>query len=186
MYFLRVPSCPSWFKPFILQTTPRFAYTVAAMPTITALLHTHNDALRLGRALEMLFPCDEILVIDHDSEDDTAKVAREYGARVLQGEPEVSYLHVANREWIFSLDPRESISEALAASLFEWKSEAIPANVRAYSVYRREETSQGWIENPTAQTRLVRSDWNRWQGPFPIHDASSIALEGELLHFVFP
>ncbi len=156
------------------------------MPTITALLHTQNDALRLGRALEMLFPCDEIIVIDHDSNDATGQVAREYGARVLSAKPEFSLLHAAHGDWIFTLDPHESITEALAASLFEWKSEEIPANVRAYSVFRREETPEGWIENPFAQTRLVRADWNRWQGRFPATDPAAIALEGELLHFVFP
>ena len=43
------------------------------MPKTTALLHTHNDALRLGRALDSLRPCDEVLVIDEGSEDDTAR-----------------------------------------------------------------------------------------------------------------
>lgn len=157
-----------------------------SMPTITALLHTRNDALRLGRALEMLFPCDEILIIDHGSDDATSHVAREYGARVLAAEPRVSYRDTAQGEWIFSLDPRESVTEALAASLFEWKSEEIPAGVRAFSVYRRDETTDGWIDNPIAQTRLVRSDWNRWAGHLPLHEPSAVALEGDLLHFVFP
>src|SRR5258708_18864263 len=134
------------------------------MPSITALLHTHNDALRLGRALEMLFPCDEIAIIDHDSSDGTREVARDYGARILNASPGISYAQMISGEWILSLDPRESITEALAASLFEWKSEAIPPSVRAFSVYRREETVDGWIENPMAQTRLVRADWNRWTG----------------------
>jgi glycosyltransferase involved in cell wall biosynthesis len=156
------------------------------MPTITALLHTHDDALRLGRALEMLFPCDEILIIDHDSSDATREVAREYGARFLTAIPGISYLQTTRGEWIFSLDPRESVTEALAATLFEWKSEAIPANVRAFSVYRREETVEGWIENPIAQTRLVRADWERWAGHFPERDAAAVALEGELLRFMFP
>ena len=156
------------------------------MPSITALLHTHNDALRLGRALEMLFPCDEIVIIDHDSDDGTSEVAREYGATILKASPGVPRLQTMRGEWIFSLDPRESVTEALAASLFEWKLEAIPASVRAFSVYRREETVEGWIANPIAQTRLVRADWNRWAGRFPERDASAVALEGELLHFVFP
>ena len=134
----------------------------------------------------MLFPCDEIVIVDHGSDDRTAAVAREYGARIAAESDSWSYPSLVRGEWIFSLDPRESITEALAASLFEWKLESVPANARAFSVYRREETTAGWIQDPVAQTRLVRADWNRWAGNFPEPEASAVALEGELLRFVFP
>jgi hypothetical protein len=164
-----------------------FAYTLwQVMPTITALLHTLNDGLRLGRALEMLFACDEILIIDYGSDDRTVAVAREYGARVVEANEGISRASVVRGEWIFTMDPRESMTESLGASLFEWKLETVSSNVRAFSVYRREETTAGWIQNPVAQTRLVRADWNRWAGNFPEPDASAVALEGELLRFLFP
>ena len=134
----------------------------------------------------MLFPCDEILVIDHDSDDGTVNVAREYGARVVKAKPSISYAEIALTDWILTLDPRESVTEALAASLFEWKGEEIPAEVRAFSMYRRDETMEGWVANPVAQTRLVRADWNLWTGHFPKSDAAAVALEGDLLHFEFP
>jgi len=170
-----------------LSRSLRFAYTLwQVMPTITALLHTQNDGLRLGRALEMLFACDEIVIIDHGSDDRTAAVAREYGARVVEANQSISRASVVRGEWIFTLDPRESMTESLGASLFEWKSEAVPANVHAFSVYRREETAEGWIQNPLAQTRLVRADWDRWAGNFPQPEESAVALEGELLRFIFP
>ena len=47
------------------------------------MLHTENDALRLGRALETVYACDDILVVDHGSRDATVRVAREYGAHVV-------------------------------------------------------------------------------------------------------
>ena len=53
------------------------------MTSITALLHTENDALRVGRVLETLYPCDQILVVDHGSRDASVRIAREYGARVV-------------------------------------------------------------------------------------------------------
>jgi glycosyltransferase involved in cell wall biosynthesis len=169
------------------------------MRTITALLHTENDALRLGRCLETLYPCDEIVIVDHASRDATVEVAREYGARIIDAKTNLRAdllqagspvdLGTGLRGWILCLDSCESLSESLAASLYEWKTEWSSSQqnaVQAFSVFLREETATGWIENPVAQTRLVPPDWNRWKGRFPAHDLSAIALEGEVLRFVFP
>ena len=160
------------------------------MLPITALLHTENDGLRLGRVLETLYPCDDIVVIDHGSSDASVHLARQYGARVMTAAVEVSpedFLRAARPGWILCLDPRESLTESLAASLFEWKSlHAAPPAVPAFSVFLREETTEGWIENPAPQTRLVPHTWNRWKGRFPMEEPSAFALEGELLRFVFP
>jgi cellulose synthase/poly-beta-1,6-N-acetylglucosamine synthase-like glycosyltransferase len=159
------------------------------MPSITAIIHTNNDALRLGRALEMLYPCDEIIVVDHDSQDKTVRVAREYGARVIAaktGALPTHYLPASHSGWILCLDPRESLTEGLAASLFEWKTEAVDARAPAFSVFLREETREGWVENPAAQTRLVPAGWKRWTELLPSNDSHAIALEGPLLRFTFP
>ena len=78
------------------------------MPPFTALLHTKNDALRLGRALETLVPCGEILVVDHHSADATGRIAREYGARLVAADSQANpqrYLELARFDWIFCLDP---------------------------------------------------------------------------------
>src|ERR1700721_830814 len=116
------------------------------MPRIIAALHTENDALRLGRCLETLHPCDEILIVDHGSRDGTAHIAQEYGARVMAGVARSSpehYFRAAGWEiqgWILCLEPRESLTEGLCASLFEWKSQ--PAGnmaVSPCSVFLREE-----------------------------------------------
>ena len=158
------------------------------MHPITALLHTYDDALRLGRALETLYPCDDILVVDHGSRDATVQIAREYGARVVAtkstGQNAEQLFKTAG--WILCLDPRESLTEGLAASLFEWKTEGIPQNALAFSIFIREETADGWIENPSAQTRLVRADWSGWNGRFPRNHPHAVALEGELLRFALP
>ena len=55
-------------------------------------------------------------------------------------------------------DPRESLTEALAASLFEWKSE--PPRACAIAFFLREETNAGWIE-----IRRRRLGWCRAGGP---------------------
>jgi glycosyltransferase involved in cell wall biosynthesis len=164
------------------------------MASITALLFTQNDALRLGRALETVYACDEILVVDQGSRDETVRVAREYGARVVDarsGPSPADYVRSGraageNSGWILCLDPHESLTEKLAASLFEWKSKADRSHLPAYSVFLRDETADGWVDVPAAQTRLVPYGWNAWNGKLPVHETEAPALEGELLRFVFP
>jgi hypothetical protein len=160
------------------------------MSAITALLHTRNDALRLGRCLETVYPCGHILIVDHGSRDSTVQVAHEYGARVtaaLPGAGAAHYVRSAAPGWILCLDPHESVSESLAASLYEWKLRAAGAAPgRAFSISVREETADGWVQIPLAQTRLVPQDWHRWDGFLPQLDRSAVVLEGEILRFEFP
>ena len=92
---------------------------------------------------------------------------------------------LASSGWVLCLDARESLSESLAASLYEWKTEVSPQQ-RVFSMFLREETAEGWIENPTPQTRMVPAVWDHWHGVFPANDASACALEGDLLRFVLP
>jgi glycosyltransferase involved in cell wall biosynthesis len=165
------------------------------MPPITALLHTNNDALRLGRALEMLLPCGEILIVDHRSTDATSRIARAYGARVVEAAsqtPAHHYLHLASHDWILCMEPAESINENLQASLFEWS--ALPnhgvvsnaAGGPAFSVFVREQTGELWLDFPAPETRLVPRSWPQWHGRLPAHEPSAVALEGKLLRFALP
>jgi glycosyltransferase involved in cell wall biosynthesis len=164
------------------------------MPAITALLHARNDALCLGRALETLLPCDEIVVVDHGTHSATRRIAREYGARVVSANADITpgqCLPLARHDWILCLEPRESLTEALVASLFEWKAEWKPEaqslrEITAFAVLLREETPHGWQISPTSQTRLVPRSWNRWQGLLPATEPSAITLEGVLLRFIQP
>ena len=156
------------------------------MPRLTALLHTHNDVLRLGRCLETVYPCDDLLIVDHHSHDATVRVAQAYGAKVIQGGSDslIDYEKLASG-WLLCLRPCESLTEGLAASLYEWKAQSAPGN-STISLYVRKETSNGWIDHPHPQTRLVPANWRHWHNHLPIHDPSAHTLEGALFRFAFP
>jgi glycosyltransferase involved in cell wall biosynthesis len=162
------------------------------MLSLTAFLHTRNDALRLGRCLETAYPCDEIVIVDHGSTDATLHVAREYGARIVPAravsDPPSTFdaSRLGATEWILCLDPRESLSEALAASLFEWKSNHAKRTASPCAMFLREEEAHGWVENPIPQTRLVPASWQEWNGQFPVHQQPAATLDGKLLRFRFP
>ena len=162
------------------------------MPPITAILHTANDGIRLGRALETLRACDEIVVVDHRSTDNTVRVAQEYGATVRSidtlpplGDP----ARMARNDWVFFLLPSEAVSEALEATLYEWKlhGQHDVAEISSCAVFIREETSYGWAELQPS-TRLVPRDWQRWDGELrlPLLDPGSRLLDGDLLRFRAP
>ncbi len=159
------------------------------MPPITALLHTRNDALRLGRTLEMLLPCAEILIVDDHSVDATVHIAREYGARIVMADnhaPANRYLNLPRHDWIFCLEPGESITESLQASLFEWSALGHAGAGGAFSVIVREQTGESWRQLPAPETRLIPRSWTLWQGRLPAPEPSAIALEGEVLRFALP
>jgi glycosyltransferase involved in cell wall biosynthesis len=159
------------------------------MPPITALLHTKNDALRVGRALETLFPCSEILIVDHHSMDATLRVAHEYGARILSVDRQQAgehYLRQAIHDWLLCLRPSESLSEGLQASLFEWSSWPASQVAGSYAFSVREQVAANWRDLASPQTRLVPRKWTNWNGDLPAQHSSSKPLEGALLRIAFP
>jgi glycosyltransferase involved in cell wall biosynthesis len=169
------------------------------MAKITALVHTHNDAERIGRALESLRACDEMLVVDHASTDGTVKLARDHGAVVKEGVPGVNpgvYAIDAGHDWILCMLPTEAVSEGLEASLFEWKQRREENSDRAEGDKRaaepcsvafqvREETGNGWSELG-AHTRLVNRKGINWFGHLPVDDPNAEMLSGHLLRFHKP
>ena len=96
-------------------------------------------------------------------------------------------LESARNDWVLYLLPSESLTEALEASLFEWKlSPALDvASVPACSAVVREETANGWRE-ARPSTRLVPRDWSHWEGNLPREASHPRLLEGHLLRFRQP
>jgi len=154
------------------------------MPSITALLHTQNDEAQIGRALESLRSCDELLVVDHHSVDGTVRIARQYGAVTLAAESNIQASTKASSAWVLCVRPSEVVSEGLESSLYEWKlySAGDVERVLAASVFICEEALEGWGE-PVPETRLVRREWKDWVGGFPRKERGSMLLQGDLLRF---
>jgi glycosyltransferase involved in cell wall biosynthesis len=97
-------------------------------PRTVGLILTYNGERLLGRCLQSLRFCDEILVVDSLSTDTTAGIAKAAGAKVLvrrwEGPgPQFRFAleHIrAMRpavDWVVSLDQDEWLSDELAASI---------------------------------------------------------------------
>jgi glycosyltransferase involved in cell wall biosynthesis len=90
-----------------------------------------NEADKLGPCLESVQWADELIVLDLESTDDSAEVARAHGATVLSHAviPVVEPLRnvvgdAATGEWILAMDPDERVSPGLAAELQRLKTRA--------------------------------------------------------------
>ena len=156
------------------------------MPRITALVHTCNDARRIGRALESLRCCDELLVLDHGSSDATRRIAREHGARVeaAASQGDDSGAALAAHDWLLCLLAVEALSESLEASLLEWKEED-PGEAAAYAFALRLESVNGW-QHSGPQVRLVDRRHVSWKGALPPQREDALTLCGDLLRFRDP
>jgi glycosyltransferase involved in cell wall biosynthesis len=93
------------------------------VPTLSAIIITKDEAANIGACLDSLSFCDERIVVDCGSEDDTSRIARERGARVEHhafagfGAQKNYALSLATGDWVLSLDADERVSPALAAEL---------------------------------------------------------------------
>ena len=156
------------------------------MPKITALIHTLNDSARLGRVLDSLRACDEVLVVDHGSADDTRKVASEHGAVFKEGIPGVdrgTYAVDAANDWVLCLRANEFIGENLEKTLLEWKSQDHDSAM-GFCIALKEGSGSGGKIFP-AEMRLVNKCRINWTGDLP-PNTSCDKLQGYILRFENP
>lgn len=154
-----------------------------AKTKISALIHACDNERSLGRALDSLRPCDEVIVIDHGSQDGTAKIAREHGAKLLPGVPAVdhgAYAQNAGNSWILCLLPHEALAEELEASLFEWSEAAHENGEMGFNIAIREQNGTGWKLLP-AEMRLANRDQINWTGDLPPENPNAPTLAGHIL-----
>ncbi|MGD8485752.1 MAG: glycosyltransferase family 2 protein [Chloroflexota bacterium] len=108
------------------------------MARISGVVIALNEAHQLHYALSTLVPwCDEVIVVDQHSEDDTAGIAEQMGATVYQHERTGGIADPARRfavgkatgDWVFILDADEMIPPSLADHLRELTEEDPPIDV---------------------------------------------------------
>lgn len=137
---------------------------------------------------------DEILVVDDNSEDRTAQIARHY-ATVLTRKMDNEGRHrnwayaLARNEWVFSLDADEVVSPELKAELGRLFSSAM--DCAGYSIPRRNHIGAYWVryggEYPAAQLRLFKKDKLKFEevGVHPRAFLEGICghLKGDIFHY---
>lgn len=170
----------------------------AAMPrpTISAILITRNETSNIDRCLQSVSWCDEIVVVDSESTDDTVDRCLAYGAKVVIrpfegfGSQKNAVLGLATSDWVFSIDADEVVTPELRSSIeraiTDPAFDAYIVRRRFFFLGHRLEHGRGSVD---MLTRLVRkgmgvfSDVLVHEGLIPIGPAD--VLEGELEHYSY-
>jgi glycosyltransferase involved in cell wall biosynthesis len=91
---------------------------------LSAIVTSRNEGHLLGRCLEAVAFCDELIVVDVESDDDTAAVAEAHGARVVRHPlvpiaeaARVTVAPQASHDWLLVVDPDEVVPVALAKEI---------------------------------------------------------------------
>ena len=142
------------------------------MPKLTVTVITRNESANIDAALASVSWADEIVVVDSQSEDDTAAIARRHSARV-ETRPWPGYsaqknyaASTASHDWILSLDADERVTPALAAEIRALLASDPPR--RGYRVPRVSHYLGRWIRGtdwyPDYQLRLYDRRAAEWNG----------------------
>ena len=169
------------------------------MINCSALVLTLNEEKNIKRCLQSLAWCDDIVVLDSFSTDETQHIAREFGVRIYQrrfdnyasqrnfGLHQVKY----KNDWVLMLDADEIVSEELKEEI-----EKILRNTKSdnsmYRMRRKDHLFNKWIKHssgyPTWFGRMVRPDMvtvKRAINEEYHTDGKVEYLTGHLLHYPF-
>ena len=142
------------------------------MPKLTVTVIAKNEAANLARALSSVSWAQEIIVVvDAESTDETAGIARQFTNRVIL-RPWPGYVgqknyaaSIASNDWILSLDADERVTPTLAPEI--QAALAQPAHA-AYAIPRVTWHLGRWIRTtdwyPDYQLRLYDRRAGRWVG----------------------
>jgi glycosyltransferase involved in cell wall biosynthesis len=160
---------------------------------LSAVLITRNAAGQLAECLASVAFCDEIIVVDSASEDDTVAIARKHGARVIQSEwrgfgPQKQFaVEQAAHDWVLCIDADERVSAPLQESM---RAAASAPTLVAWRFARCNRFMGRYLKHgegyPDWSLRLFDRRHARWSDD-PVHekvvvDGAIGTLQGDLLH----
>jgi len=159
-----------------------------ASPLLSAIVIAQDEAHRIERCLHSLVFCDEIVVLDGGSRDDTAERASALGARVERhpydgmNSQKDRARKLSRGEWVLNVDADEEVPPALAGEVRQ-SIEAAPESMAGFQIPRRTFLGDGrWLSRggyyPDRQLRLVRRERACWDAAYDPHDR--VVVDGEV------
>jgi len=171
---------------------------VVKKPSLSIILITLNEQRNIIRCLgsvrfsKKVFPKQEIIVVDAESVDQTASLARKFGAKVFvrrwKGYTDQKNwaLAKASGDWILSLDADEELTPELIAEI-ETKAAIAAAEVNGFWIKRKTFFLDKWMRHcgwwPDFQLRLVRQG-KSYNTDEPLH--AGLEVKGQTLQMEEP
>ena len=146
---------------------------VRTAPPVSVMIFTLNEATHLPSCLDAARWCDDVIIVDSFSTDETESIARSHGARFFQhaftGFGSQRNWALANtapkHDWILILDADERITPELAEEMRRVLEDA-PPSVGDYRVKRRFHMWGRWLRYsslyPTWVVRLIHRERVRY------------------------
>ena len=170
--------------------------TATARPKLSACIIAFNEGDRIGACIASLSFCDEVLVVDSYSSDDTVAVAQAAGATVIQrpfdgfrSQKDFCVTQAAH-DWVLCLDADERVDEVLRAAILAERDGGF-VRARGYRFARCSEYFGRFLRHGTAYPDRILRLFDRrhggWRGEREIHEAVSVdgpvvLLRGDVLH----
>lgn len=165
---------------------------------ISACVTAGNEEDKIAECLKSLQWCDEIIVVDSFSTDQTFEISKQYATRVDQ-HPWEGYIaqknyirSLAKHPWILFVDADEVVSEGLRREIEE-EFERGPGETMGYQFPRMVYYLGKWIRHgewyPDIKLRLFRKDRGHSEGQEPhdrvVVDGPVKTLKAPLYHFTY-
>lgn len=181
---------------FASRNAPTAMLPVSGRPGLSACIITLNEADRIDACLESLAFCDEIVVVDSGSTDDTCARASVHGARILvrafdgYRSQKAYTVEAARNDWVLCLDADERVTPKLRAEI-ERVRDAGFNGPAGYRFARATEYFGAYLRHgnayPDRVLRLFDRRHGGWRGEREIHEHASVdgpvgTLRGDLEH----
>jgi glycosyltransferase involved in cell wall biosynthesis len=146
------------------------------MQKISAIILTKNEEKNINKTLESLKWCDELIIVDDNSNDKTVKIAEKFSAKIYERSLDSFSaqrnfgISKASGEWILFVDADEIISEPLAFeisnAILSW-TDGVANENKGYYLKRNDviwgkELKYG--ESGIKLLRLAKNGAGKWEG----------------------